>query len=202
MAVLVSCPEHAMKIAQYLSTALTLVFAVSTVQAATPPYHVAQGYYGSVTVRASGSCQFSPVSYKNAWLGNILDSTDTPVGYGFITANGELLFLEQDYAPVSYVENTDTGVGKDISYTNMVGPELFNFVQAQSGCSIWSIVPNTNSRLSIKWDTMRGKDHAQANANFSGFETEVCQVRQTGKQCVAHRFSGSVTFKGDWSTPG
>lgn len=191
-----------MKIIQPLFAALTLAVATNPVFAATPPYHVAQGYYGSLTVRASGSCKFSPVSYGNVWLGDILDSTDTPVGYGFITANHELLFLEQDYAPISYVENKDTGVGKDISYTNMVDPELVALVQAQSGCSIWSIVPNTNSRLSIKWDTMKGKDRAQVNANFSGFETKVCQDSQTVKQCAAHRFSGSVTFKGDWSTPG
>lgn len=191
-----------MKTTQPLFAALTLAFAASATLAATPPYHVTEGYYGSVTIKAGGSCQFSPVIYKNAWLGNILDSADSPVGYGFITANGELLVLEQDYAPVSYVENTETGVGKDISYTNMVGPELATFVEDHSGCSIWSIVPNTNSRLSIKWDTMKGKDRVKVNANFNGFEKEVCQNRQTGKQCAAHKFSGSVTFKGDWSTPG
>lgn len=191
-----------MKTIQPLFAAITLAVAASTALAAAPPYHVAKGYYGSVTIRASGSCKFSPVTYKNAWLGDVLDSTDTSMGLGFITASGELLFLEEDFAPVSYVENTETGVGKDISYTNMVGPELVAFIQAQSGCSIWSIVPNTSSRLTIKWDTMKGKDHAQMKANFSGFEKEVCQPRQTGTQCAAHKFSGSVTFKGDWSTPG
>lgn len=191
-----------MKTIQPLFIALTLAIATGAAQAATPPYHVTEGYYGSVTIRASGSCQFSPVSYKNAWLGNVLDSADAPVGYGVITANGELLVLERDYAPVTYAENTETGVGKDISYTDMVGPELVAFVEGHSGCSIWSIVPNTNSRTSFRWDTMKGKDRVKVNANFSGFETEVCQNRQTGKQCAAHTFSGSVTFKGDWSTPG
>lgn len=190
-----------MKTIQPLCAALTLAIAASASQAATPPYHVTEGYFGSVTIRGSGSCGFKAVTYKNAWLGSVLDSADSPVGWGVITASGELLVLEESYAPIKYSENVDTGVGKDISYTDMVGPELITFVTNHSGCSIWSIVPNTNSRTTIKWDTFKGKDRVQMNANFNGFEEEVCQTPLTGKQCHADKFSGSVTFKGDWSTP-
>ena len=195
-----------MKKIQPSFTALTLAIAATvattTAQAATPPYHVDEGYFGSVTISASGSCGFRPVTYQNAWLGAVLDSTDTPVGWGVITASGDLLVLEEGYARIKYSENTGIGVGKDISYTDMVGPELATFITDLSGCSIRSIVPNTNSRTTIKWDTFKGKDRVQVKANFSGFEDEVCQVRQTGTQCSADKFSGSVTFKGDWSTPG
>ena len=190
-----------MKIIQPLLAALTLAFVASTAQAAIPPYHVEEGYFGSVTFKASGSCGFRAVSYQNAWLGNVLDSTDAPIGWGIITASGDLLVLEEDYARIKYSENIDTGVGKDISYTDMVGIELVNFIEDHSGCSIWSIEPNTNSRANIKWDSFKQKDRMQLKANFSGFEQEVCKGTVGFQQCSADKFSGSVTFKGDWSTP-
>jgi hypothetical protein len=56
--------------------------------AAVPPYHVNDGYYGSVTLKASGSCGFRPVTYKNAWFGEVFDSTDASQGTGIITASG------------------------------------------------------------------------------------------------------------------
>ncbi|HSC74743.1 MAG TPA: hypothetical protein VLB90_00735 [Pseudomonadales bacterium] len=191
-----------MKIARPLCAAFALFAVANTASAFTPPYHVTEGYFGSATFRASGSCGFKPVTYKNAWLGSVLDSTDAPVGWGVITASGELLVLEASYARVKYSENVDIGVGKDISYTDMVGSELITFITNHSGCSIRSIVPDTNSRTAMKWDTFKGKDRVQMKANFNGFEEEVCQTPQTGKQCHADKFSGSVTFKGDWSTPG
>lgn len=200
-----------MKIIQPLFAALALAIAASTAQAAPyvpiPPYHVDEGYFGSVTFKASGSCGFRAVTYKNAWLGKIRDSTSSPIdpanpeGRGIITASGELLVLEEDYAPIKYSENEDIGVGKYIRYTDMVGIELVNFIQDHSGCSIWSIVPNTNSRANIKWDYFKQKDHIQLKANFSGFEEEVCTGPAGHQQCRADKFSGSITFKGDWSTP-
>lgn len=191
-----------MKIIQPLFAALALIITASTAQAVvTPPYHVAKGYFGSVTFRASGSCGFRTVSYRNAWLGDVLDSTDAPIGWGIITASGELLVLEEDYAPIKYSENVDSGVGKDISYTDMVGTELINFITDHAGCSIRSIEPNTNSRATAKWDSFKQRDHMQLKANFSGFEEGVCQGAVGYQQCRADKFSGSITFKGDWSTP-
>jgi len=188
-----------MKTFQHIFASIALAGAVGLTHAAPPIYHVTEGYYGSVTFKASGSCGFKPVTYKNAWLGSVLDSTDTPVGWGIITASGDLLVLETDFAPVKYVENSETGVGKDVSYTNMVGPLLSALVMGQSGCSIWSIEPNTNSRTTIKWDIYKGKDRVQMNANFSGFEEKTCQPTRAGQECSAGKFTGSVIFKGDWS---
>lgn len=197
-----------MKIIQPLSAVFVLAITASTAQAFTPPYHVDNegedmgGYFGSVTIRASGSCGFRTVSYRNAWFGNLFDSLDEPVGYGIITASGELLVLEEDYARMRYSENIDIGVSKETAYTSMVGPELVSLVMGYSGCSIESIVPNTNSRSTSKWDAYKGKDHLQLKANFSGFEEEVCQGADGFQQCRADKFSGSIIFKGDWSTPG
>ena len=91
-----------MKTIQPLFTAFALVVAVGTAQAATPPYQVNDGYYGSVTIKASGSCGFKSVTYKNAWFGEVFDSTDTSQGTGIITASGALLVLEEDYAPIRH----------------------------------------------------------------------------------------------------
>lgn len=191
-----------MKIIPSLFFAFTLV-AVGTAHAATPPYHVDEGgYFGSVKIIADGSCGFRTVSYKNAWFGELFDSLEAPMGYGIITASGELLVLEEDYAPTKYSENIDTGTGKDISYTSMAGPELVSLLMGYSGCDIRSIEPNTNSRATIKWDIFKGKDHLQLKANFSGFEEEVCEGAPGFQQCRADKFSGSVIFQGDWSTPG
>lgn len=194
-----------MKKIQPSFTALTLAIAATvattTAQAATPPYHVDEGYFGSVTISASGSCGFRPVTYKNAWLGAVLDSTDTPVGWGVITASGELLVLEEDYAPIRYSNNSATGLGKDISYTNMVGAELVAFVQDFSGCNIWSIVPNANSRATIKWDMFANKDRLNLRANFKGFESEVCSGPPSNQQCRADSFSGSIVFSGNRAMP-
>ena len=171
-------------------------------QAATPPYHVNDGYYGSVTIKASGSCGFKPVTYKKAWFGEVFDSTDTSQGAGIITASGELLVLEEDYAPIRYSNNSATGLGKDISYTNMVGAELVAFVQDFSGCNIWSIVPNANSRATIKWDMFANKDRLNLRANFKGFESEVCSGPPSNQQCRADSFSGSIVFQGDRASQG
>jgi hypothetical protein len=113
-----------------------------------------------------------------------------------------LLVLEGDYAPIRYSNNDDTGLGKDISYTNMVGAELVAFVQDLSGCSIWSIVPNANSRATIKWDVFANKDRLNLRANFKGFDTEVCSGPPSNQQCSANSFSGSIVFQGDRATPG
>ncbi|MEZ5436449.1 MAG: hypothetical protein R3E67_08080 [Pseudomonadales bacterium] len=109
--------------------------------------------------------------------------------------------MEEDYAPIRYSNNSGTGVGKDISYTNMVGAELVAFVQDFSGCSIWSIVPNANSRATIKWDIFANKDRLNLQANFKGFETEVCSGPPSNQQCRADSFSGSIVFKGYRATP-
>ncbi len=177
-----------------------LLFAVAA-EAATPPYHVNDGYYGSVTIKASGSCGFKSVTYKNAWFGEVFDSTDTSQGTGIITASGALLVLEEDYAPIRYSNNDDTGLGKDISYTNMVGAELVAFVEDLSGCSIWSIVPNANSRATIKWDMFANKDRLNLRANFKGFETEVCSGPPSNQRCHADGFSGSIVFSGNRAMP-
>ena len=191
-----------MKTIQPLFTAFALVVAVGTAQAATPPYQVNDGYYGSVTIKASGSCGFKSVTYKNAWFGEVFDSTDTSQGTGIITASGALLVLEEDYAPIRYSNNDDTGLGKDISYTNMVGAELVAFVEDLSGCSIWSIVPNANSRATIKWDMFANKDRLNLRANFKGFETEVCSGPPSNQRCHADGFSGSIVFQGDRASQG
>lgn len=170
-------------------------------QAATPPYHVNDGYYGSVTLKASGSCGFKPITYKSAWFGEVFDSADVSQGTGIITANGELLVWEEDYAPIRYSNNSGTGVGKDISYTNMVGAELVAFVQDFSGCNIWSIVPNANSRATIQWDAYRQYDRMQLRANFSGFDKAVCLGPVTNMRCSAKGFSGSIAFRGNRGTP-
>ena len=190
-----------MKTIQPLFTAFALVVAVGTAQAATPPYQVNDGYYGSVTIKASGSCGFKSVTYKNAWFGEVFDSTDTSQGTGIITASGALLVLEEDYAPIRYSNNDDTGLGKDISYTNMVGAELVAFVQDFSGCNIWSIVPNANSRATIKWDMFANKDRLHLRANFKGFESEVCSGPPSNQQCRADSFSGSIVFSGNRAMP-
>jgi hypothetical protein len=195
-----------------LFAALALAIAASTAQAAPyvpiPPYHVDEGYFGSVTFKASGSCGFRAVTYKNAWLGKIRDSTSSPIdpanpeGRGIITASGELLVLEEDYAPIKYSENEDIGVGKYIRYTDMVGAELLAFVQDAAKCSVQSIVPNANSRASIKWDVFANKDRLNLRANFKGFETEVCSGPPSRQQCHADSFSGSIVFQGNRATPG
>lgn len=188
------------KIAPFTLATAAMAFAASSV-AATPPYHVTEGYYGAVTIRASGSCGFKPVTYKNAWFGEVLDSTDASQGWGIITASGELLVLEEDYAPIRYSNNSATGLGKDISYTNMVGAELVAFVQDFSGCNIWSIVPNANSRATIKWDMFANKDRLHLRANFKGFESEVCSGPPSNQQCRADSFSGSIVFSGNRAMP-
>lgn len=179
-----------------------LAILASNALAATPPYHVDDGYYGSVTIKASGSCGFRPVTYRSAWFGEVFDSTNASQGTGIITASGGLLVLEEDYAPIRHSNNSNTGLGKDISYTNMVGAELVAFVQDFSGCSIWSIVPNANSRASIKWDVFANKDRLNLRANFKGFETEVCSGPPSRQQCHADSFSGSIVFQGNRATPG
>lgn len=188
------------KIAPFMLATAAAVFVASSF-AATPPYHVTEGYYGAVTIRASGSCGFKPVTYKNAWFGEVLDSTDASQGWGIITASGTLLVLEEDFAPLRHSNNDDIGVGKDISYTNMVGADLVSLITSYSGCSLWSIVPTANSRATLRWDAMRAMSRAQINAYFKGFEQQVCSGPTTNQQCYADGFSGSIIFKGDWSTP-
>jgi hypothetical protein len=190
-----------MKIIQPLFIAFALAIAAGAARATAPVYHVKEGYFGKVTVNVSGSCGFKPVTYKNAWMGTLLDSTEAEIGWGIITASGELLFMEENFSRKRYSENIETGIGADISYSNVVGPELTSFITTHSGCVISTIAPDIGSSTKIQWDKKTGLDRVKMNARFSGYEEEVCQVRTTGKQCHAGKFTGSVTFKGNWSTP-
>ncbi|MFO1347563.1 MAG: hypothetical protein U1F12_03130 [Pseudomonadales bacterium] len=173
----------------------------ASAQAVTLPYHVNDGYYGSVTIRARGSCGFAPITYKNVWFGEVFDSGNASQGYGLITANGQPLFWEEDYAPLRHRNNDDIGTGKDVSYTNMVGAELVALAESLSGCSLWTIVPNTNSRATIQWDAYRQYDRMQLRANFSGFDKAVCLGPVTNMRCSAKGFSGSIAFRGNRGTP-
>lgn len=186
---------------QRLFVVFTLMITARAAVAATPPYHVEEGFFGKVTASANGSCGFKPVTYKNAWMGTVLDSTDAVIGWGIITASGELLFIEESYSRIRYSENIETGIGSDFSFSDLVGPELKDLITAQSKCLIGSIAPDTSSRTKIRWDKIKGLDKVSMNARFSGYEKEVCQYRETGKQCRAGKFSGSVKFTGNWSTP-
>lgn len=163
-------------------------------------YHVKEGYFGRITIKASGSCGFEPFRLENVWFGVVHDESDTPLGWGLLTASGQLLFWEEDYAKISLKENTDIGTGKDTSYSNLVGQELFDLVTARSGCNIEVLEPDTGSRTVMKWDAMRGRDTVELKALFGGFDASVCQPLTNGQRCSAGAFRGMVQFRGDWST--
>ena len=166
-----------------------------------PVYHVKEGYFGKLNVGASGSCRFETFTVDNVWYGVVYNETNVEQGWGIITASGQLLFWEADYASISFKDNTDTGVGKDVSYSNLVGQELFDLITARSGCSIEVLEPDTTGRTVMKWDAMQHKDTVNMQARFRGFDASVCQVLTNGKTCSAGSFKGSVRFRGDWSVP-
>ncbi|MCC7516031.1 MAG: hypothetical protein IT470_01690 [Pseudomonadales bacterium] len=167
----------------------------------TPPYHVNDGYYGKTTISASGACGFKALVYQNTWFGEVFDSTDTSIGFGIITANGQLLTTEENFAPIQYRNNDDIGVGKEVAYTDMVGTVLVALIEGQSGCAIRTIVPNTGSRSTIHWDAMRALDKIQLRAKFNGFDEEVCLGPPSDQSCKAKKFSGAIMFSGNRATP-
>lgn len=184
-----------------------LVFAVSAWLAgfggsvAAGPYHVQEGYFGEAAISAKGSCGFAPVRFRSAWFGQIYDDTDTPYGWGIITANGDLVVWEEDYAPLLSKQNDETGVGKDVSYTSMVGVELYDMIRTYSGCSIQVLEPDRAARSTMQWDKFRGKDNIRLDARFGGFEASVCRDTPTGTRCAAHGYTGTVTFSGRYAVP-
>lgn len=190
-----------MKTASSLISSFLLATLSGSLYAVTEPYHVHEGYFGETSISVTGSCHFAPLRYNSTWFGEVFDINEVSQGWGIITASGDPVVWEEDYAPVLYKENNDTGVGQDTSYTNMVGVELYDMISTYAGCSIQVLEPDQAARSTMKWDKFRGKDNIKINARFGGFEKSICRDTASGKRCQAGSFTGSVKFNGRYSVP-
>ena len=189
-----------MKMLKIIIAAASLVLASAQALAFTPPYHInGAAYVGKAAIQSSGSCSVKE-TFVDAQYGNIYDDTNTLVGWGMISANGQILVVENSYNQSYNFTDSATGNYVNVYYEDMTTQFTVDAIQSfakPAGCSIDNIVPGAKSNETYTVTVSKGLDQISLQYIFSGFtEFEPDLVKGTKTYKKTKTFSGKITFKG------
>lgn len=183
-----------MKMVKMSVMAAAIALSTSATQALDAPYSVDGGYTGTATLKVSGGCKAS-LTYANARYGEVYDAFDDYVGWGLVTASGQLVTLERDSSIISSIHDTVTGSGTAVYFEDMGSNETLAAIAAIAGCNIDSIVSNLSARDSYKTDVAKGTQTASLQYSFGGYTTWVLETKGSKQYLTGKKYTGKVTFK-------
>jgi hypothetical protein len=171
-----------------------IALSASAARALDAPYSVDGGYTGTATLKISGGCKAS-ITYANARYGEVYDAYDDYVGWGLVTASGQLVTLERDSSIISNIYDTVTGSGTSVYFEDMGSNETAAAIAAIAGCGIDTIVSNLSSRDSYKTDAPKGTQSASLQYSFGGYTVQVIETKGDKQYITGKKYTGKVTFK-------
>ena len=189
-----------MKMLKTVIAAASLVLISAQALAFTPPYHISgAAYTGKATIQSSGGCSVKE-TFVDAQYGDILDDTNTYVGWGMVSANGQILVVENDYSKSYYFYDSATNNSVTVYYEDMTTEHTVQAIQSfakPAGCTIDTIVPGAKSNETYTVTTSKGLGQISLQYIFSGFTVfEPTVVKGTKSYEKTKTFSGKITFKG------
>lgn len=189
-----------MKMLKIIMAAASLVLASAQALAFTPPYHInGAAYVGKAAIQSSGGCSVKE-TFVDAQYGDIYDSTDAYVGWGMVSANGQILVVEEDYTKAYAFSDSATNNTVDSWYEDMASSDTIAAIESfakPAGCSIARMVSGSKSRETKTVTISKGLDQYVLQYTFSGFTVfEPDLVKGTKTYKKTKNFSGKITFKG------
>jgi hypothetical protein len=189
-----------MKILKIVIAAASLILASAQALAFTPPYHIdGAPYTGKAIIQSSGGCSVKE-TFVDAQYGNIYDDTNAFVGWGMISANGQILVVENTYRKSYEFDDSATGNSVDVYYEDMTTEATVEAIESfakPAGCTIENIVPGAKSTETYTKTVSKGLEQLSLQYIFSGFTVfEPDLVKGTKTYKKTKTFSGKITFKG------
>lgn len=183
-----------MKMVKMSMLAAIIAMSASAAQAFTPPYYVIGGYTGTATVVVSGGCKANE-KYLNARYGSVYDTFDDYVGFGLVTADGQLVTIEQDYSDISHVYDTVTFDATYSYYEDMASDETTGAIETIADCNIDTMTANLNSRDNYKVNASKGVEAVSMQFSFGGYTTQTMETKGNKQLTKGAKYTGKVTFK-------
>jgi hypothetical protein len=177
--------------------AALIALSASAAQAFTPPYHINSPATGKATIQSSGSCKIKQ-TYEGAQWGVVFDSTDAQVGYGIISASGELLAVLSDYETISSAYDTATGKGNDVYFEDLDSSETIATIESLAGCTVRELISSAKTKGTYTYDPSKNKNDFSLVYPFNGISPTLDTVKGTKSTYKAQTFSGKITFKGSY----
>lgn len=175
-------------------------FIVSTLLASwafadAPQYYVDGAISGTATIKAEGSCSMDEQIFPGAHFGNVFNSGDEALGWGVISADGQLLAII-DALAVGGIWRASSG--DEFSASGYMGAVVDKeFLAAQTGCSVDSVIPATKSKF--HYAAGGSQESLAMKGVFAGYADvgANCRADDDGTVCRAHKFSGVISFQSD-----
>ena len=177
--------------------AALIAFSASAAQAFTPPYHIDNAATGKATIQSSGSCKIKE-TYEGAQWGEVSDSTDAYVGFGIISATGELLAVLSDYETISGAYDTATGKGNDVYFEDLDSSATVGTIESLAGCTVYELISSAKTKGTYTYDPSKNKNDFSLVYPFNGISPTLTTVNGTKSTDKAQTFSGKITFKGSY----
>lgn len=181
-----------------MKTARKLIpaFVLAAITGPAHAYYLTNAVPGTASIEVTGACAIAPTTSK-AYLANVHDDERNLLGWGIVTASGQLIALRQDRFETRYQQDYASGEQRAVEYIDMTGKALENVLAfASGGCTVARLQPGIDSRVSYSWNGGHGR--ANLKATFAGFEGSRCNELGDSRRCKAQKFSGSITFRGNW----
>lgn len=177
--------------------AALIALSASAAQAFTPPYHIDNAAIGKATIQSSGSCKIK-ATYEGAKWGIVKDSTDADVGYGIISADGDLLAVLSDYETISGAYDTATSKGNDVYFEDLDSSETIAKIQSLGGCTVYELISSAKTKGTYTYDPSKNKNDFSLVYPFNGISPTLDTTVGTKSTYKAQTFSGKITFKGSY----
>lgn len=181
-----------MKTAHKLIPAFVLAVTASTSHA----YYLTHALAGTVSFAVSGACAI-PVTTTKAYLANVHDDEQNLLGWGIVTAAGQLLALKQNEVEIRYHHDYTSGEKRAAEYIDFVGEPLETFLTVNGvRCDIARLEPDVDSKVAYVWSDAHGR--VNLKAGFGGYEKGRCNDFGDRESCKARKINGTIGFRGSW----
>lgn len=158
-------------------------------------YHTVNGYTGKAVIQASSACK-SKVVYENAQFGTVYNSSDVPIGTGLISADGELLALQEEGLKLASFQSGDGMKYSNTYFIDFSSVTTQSLFEQNGGCTIQNTFANTKSRLVYSANFNKPLDQATLKYSFAGYLPMEVVKKGADDYGNSKAFTGSITFKG------
>lgn len=175
---------------------LAAALAVSSAHAIgfVPPFHIDGPYTGKLVIQSSGSCKIKQ-TYENAQWGQVYDSNNANVGWGLITADGELLGVLSDFEDISGFSDKEKGVGQDVYFEDLDSEYTMKTLSELGSCTINELISGAKTRGVYNYAD--NKNEFAMRYYFNGISPMVESTKGSRVINSPQLFSGKITFKGN-----
>lgn len=188
-----------MKMVKMSILAAAIALSASAAQAFVPPYYIDFPYVGKATIKSSGSCKIKQ-TYENAQWGYIYDDNSDEVGYGIISASGELLAVLSDYETISGAYDSATNKGNDVYFEDLDSSETVGKIQSLGSCDVYELISSAKTKGTYTYNGPKPANFSLVYP-FNGISPTLNTTVGTKSTQKAQTFSGKITFKGSQLLP-